>query len=170
MSHGITRTSPGTLKEQICVTLAAFVSQRPGMNSYDFEPKGYRAARRSIQKDKRDALALLAFVKSDETITADHILNAAKEAYSGRLEITPPLQIRERGCLASSSPGVMIDYTPGQYAPGELREAAAAVLARVLWDRLRLECPKDEEHVGDWIHARAVERYGKSLARTWLKK
>lgn len=165
-----------TLKTQICDALAAFIRQRPGLDSNDyFNPEdlqrgrvetykrgvaAYRTAQRHLARDKRDAETLLQAVRGRDSITADMILEASKHAFSGRLtiEATP---VRDKKYAAEfGSHSIKLDYCTGQYWPTEYRRAVAAVCASALWEHMRDNMPKPQ------LSAHAAEVY--PLGDDWV--
>ena len=114
------------LKPQIISALYTFANKRPQLEYVNYgNPSSYRAEARAITKDLHHARKLLAHVERSG-ISADDLLSASKEAFSGRLSIVP------MGVGA-----VMLDYCTGQYFPTEYRKAVCAVLARALWNYWR---------------------------------
>lgn len=163
-----------TRKEAICNALAAFIRKRPGLewanyatSDYDASRRAYLADKRAIERDKRDAEALLCAVRHNDGISADDILEASRTTFSGRLTILtePTLPHRTR-----------VDYCTGQYFPTEYRRAVATVCAAVLWDWQRKNMPKGFEVIGNppgklWY---ALEVPGKGKmpfsAGDWLRR
>jgi hypothetical protein len=156
-------------KYSIIQALQSWINKRPGLDPRDYiqswDDKDGRAAyfkeARSITKDKRDAQALLSYCARRDSITADDIIAASRDAFSGRLTITEPAH------------GVfIIDYCVGQYWPTEYRRAAAAVLASAIWARLREDTrePLDGsgQTIGDAIRANAKRELGRTLAARWF--
>lgn len=144
-------------KKQICDLLRVWINQRPGLDvrEYGWGPdayKGYREEYNSIARQGRDARALLRAVELSN-IDAKTLLDAF-DAYSGRLEITPAKNGEWR-----------LSYTTGQYWPTEYRAAAAAVLARALWNYYRTDYPTDAAN-----HLRQMFRrnFGRGLASRWF--
>ena len=94
-----------TCKEKILDALDAFVRQRSGIDSNNYvnpHDRGdawkrgvaaLRAEQRSITRDLRDYRALKRTVELRDGITADDLVHAFKDAYSGRLTLTE--EIRE---------------------------------------------------------------------------
>lgn len=115
-------TTESTRRAALLATLSAFVSQRPGFDTHNYNSAAsYRADCRQAQQGGADFRALFAYVEASQ-ISADAILDAA----TGRLtfeEISP-------GRFAA-------DYCVGQYFPTEYRYAAASLLARVIWNAWR---------------------------------
>lgn len=116
-------------KTQVIETLQKWINQRPGLDprNYGTGIEGFRAYQcesRAITKDLHDARSLLAQV-GWRGITAEQIIEAAKQSYSGRLEIK------------RTDKGIEIDYCTGQYWPTEYRRAVCVVLRNTLWDYFR---------------------------------
>lgn len=188
------------LKQQICDALAVWIRQRPGLDYGNYVSPGtvsreqiesgrraYFKEVRDIARDKRDAETLLAAVRWRDSITAEHLLEAAKRAFSGRLEIrfTPTHHIDD-------SSKVQIEYCTGQYWPTEYRKAAAAVLASALHSAARADMPKpnglktltrlkgdpaeytaefetiDGLPAGDWLRRHFRKEFGSALQRRWF--
>ena len=118
-------------KAAILETLARFIASRPGLEWANYgDSTSYRADQRAIARDRRHAETLMAYVGRRPSITADDLMRAARDAYSGRLTIT------------ESPEGFRIDYCTGQYYPTEYRRATCAVLASAIWDNLRANMPE----------------------------
>ena len=106
-------------KTKILEALNKFARQRPGLEFDNYgDIASYRAESRQITRDLHEFNALFTLVESRTSITADDILKSAKNAYSGRLTITPDCKIK---------------YCVGQYWPTEYRRAACAALSSALW-------------------------------------
>ncbi len=154
-------------KQQICDALAAWIRQRPGLEFGNYgNLTGYRAELRGISRDKRHAETLLAAVRSRAAITAANIVEAAKHAFSGRLEFHTDLNKPDL---------VRIEYTTGQYWPTEYRRAAAAVLASALWAHARDSMPAADSAdnvegmpAGDWLRKHFRKEFGSALQRRWF--
>lgn len=168
-------------KQQILEALRVWINQRPGLEFGNYgEMSAYRSELRSIAKDRRDALELLSAVALRDSITAEHLIEASKRAYSGRLT----LEATDKG-------GVRIAYCTGQYWPTEYRKAAAAVLAAALWEHRRENMPKPQGKVtkgtgvgpfyresehdsiegltpGDWLRRSFRREFGASIQRRWF--
>ena len=139
-----------TTKSQLITLLANWIKQRPGLDFANYgDVKPYRAEMRNITKQRHDAETLLAAVAIDDAITADDILAAFPQAFSGRLSFDAENQ--------------RLEYCAGQYLPTEYRAAAAAVLARVLWNEAS---PRYE--TGDDMRKHFRQQFGASLARRWF--
>jgi hypothetical protein len=165
-------------KQMVLDALSAFAEQRPGVepgNHGDW--KGYRSESRSITKDLHEARILLAAVRWRDSITADHLIEASKRAYSGRLEITEykagtPRKSARRS-VESSYPEdtITIDYCTGQYFPTEFRKAVCAVLAYALWNYIRADIPnegRDGKSPGDLIRATFRKEFGRHMQQRWF--
>lgn len=164
------------LKTQICDALAAWIRQRPGFGQENTSSSD----RRGVARDKRDAETLLTAVRLTTAISADDLIEAAKRAFSGRLEIQHvPSMVTDNK--------VHIEYTTGQYWPTEYRAAAAAVCASALWSAVRTHMPPADgkltrthgvfttEHdnvegktPGDWLRSHFRKMYGSALQRRWF--
>ena len=91
--------------------LAAFVSQRPGLQYADYnDAKAYRSELRSITKYYAPCLLLISQAHSDDSLTPDMIIETAKQTFGGR--------------LSWNANTLEWDYIPGQYFPTEYRAAA----------------------------------------------
>lgn len=150
-------------KELVINALHKWLRQRPGLEFGNYgDVSAYRSEMRSITKDLQQAQAMLRTIAWRDSITADHIIAAAKHAYSGRLSI----ELRDDG-------KVRIDYCTGQYWPTEYRRAVCAVLSSVLWDYWRDNAPKptddnDTASVGDYLRLTAKRELGRGIARRWF--
>lgn len=154
-------------KDQIIALLDSWIRQRPGLEFANYgDLSAYRSELRSITKDLREARQLLRYVAGRDSITADMLLEGFR-AYSGRLSITP-----------GKAPGTWrLDYCTGQYWPTEYRRAACAVLASVVWARLRESIPAHEGRetyapgimdMGDAIRKSARREFGRGIASRWF--
>lgn len=147
-----------TRKQDIMQALAAFVAQRPGLESGNYGGQSsYRSEMRSITRDRHDYDSLAVAV-AWRGISADDLIAASKEAYSGRLTI------REAGDRR-----VTVEYCTGQYFPTEYRKAACAVLAGALWGYARACMPKPTIHHNTET-GEVVERYEGLRAGDWLRR
>jgi len=116
------------LKPQIISALYTFAHKRPQLEYGNYgDPSSYRAEARAITKDLHHARKLLAHVERSG-ITAQELVDASFQAFSGRLTIIP---------ANTYSDEIRIDYCAGQYFPAEYRKAVCAVLARALWNYWR---------------------------------
>ena len=165
-------------KTALLETLHAFTRQRPGLEYCNYgDPTAYRSEMRSITKDRHHAEALLSYVAPRDSITAEMILEASRQSFSGRLTITP----------SDDGEKFSIDYCTGQYLPTEYRRAACAVLASAVWDWLRSNMPPADGVVtidiggkpleveshrgmtpGDYLRAAARRELGRPIASRWL--
>ena len=151
-------------KTALIETLRRFISQRPGLDprnyvSHHRDIEGfaaYRSDSRAITKDRHDAEALLAYIGRRDSITAEDILRASKNAFSGRLTITP------------NGDGFEVDYCTGQYWPMEYRRATAAVAVSAIWERLREDLPKHFPIEAKTVREAARRELGATLARRWF--
>lgn len=156
-----------TRKEALLQALRQWINQRPGLDPRDYgdSRSGFRAESRQITQDRSDAIEILGAVALRSYVTADHILQAAQHAFSGRLTIT------------ETSPGVFkLDYCTGQYWPTEYRKAAAAVLASAFWYAYRTElCESDRaasllprETTGDELRSFFRKEFGPAIQGRWF--
>lgn len=153
-------------KTALMTALYRWIAQRPGLDPRDYirdwsDNDGratYRSEARSITKDRRHAQALLDYVASRDSITAEDIIAASRNAFSRRLTIEP----------LNDGEGFSIHYCTGQYWPTEYRRAACAVLASAIWDWLRENLPPETEHKGDAIRKAARLELGRTLAARWF--
>lgn len=152
-----------TKREQILFALSTWVAQRPGLEFGNYgDVTSYRSEMRRITAQRHDFDTLLAAVSWRESIDADALRAAFRDAYSGRLTLVE----RPDGAVG-------LDYCTGQYWPTEYRAAACAVLASALWAFWRGCCPDDESErrglsPGSWIRCTARRELGAPLARRWL--
>jgi hypothetical protein len=150
-----------TQREEILSALDRFVRQRPGLEFGNYgDSKSYNAELRSIGKDRRDAMELLANVGWRESITAADLLDAAKSAYSGRLSIS----FDDQGqCV--------LDYCTGQYWPTEYRRAVCAVLSQAIWNATRDDMGNgdvDGQSPGTRIRNQFKREFGLGMAKRWF--
>lgn len=144
-----------SLRQNILHALFHFVKSRPGLEFANYgDVSAYRAELRGITKDRHQAEELLAAVSWRESITADHLMQAARGSFSGRLKITP-----------TETGGVRIDYCAGQYYPTEYRRAVCAVLSSALWDYWRT----NGAETGDAIRAVARKELSRGVALRWFR-
>jgi len=132
-------------KAEILAAMRAHIGQRSGWSSLD----GYISDYRDILREGREARKMLRFVELRDSITADKILAACKEAYSGRLTYNAEKQ--------------RFDYCAGQYFPTEYRAAACAVLASVIWDYFRDSYPSR-----DRIEKEVCGYLGRGIVSRWF--
>ena len=153
-------------KTALIDALYNWINKRPGLDPRDYirgwDDKDGRAAyfaeARSITKDLRHARALLRYVEMRDSITPEMILEASRNAFSGRLTINP----------LNDGEGFSLDYCVGQYWPTEYRRAVCGVLSSVIWDYLRESIPPETEHKGDAIRKAARRELGLPLASRWF--
>ncbi len=140
------------MKDQVIDALHAWIAQRPGLEfcNYGSVP-AYRSEMRSITRDLHHARELLRAV-SQRGITADDLVHAARDSYSGRLTIS------------IHGDKVSIDYCTGQYWPTEYRRAACAVLSSALWDYWR-----KSYDTGDGIRKEARRSLSRGVATRWFR-
>ena len=150
--------------EPILHALEKYTARRPGLDPRLYITPGdwrnglraYRAESRSVTRDRHDAEYLLRQVALSQ-ITGAQLVEAARHAFAGRLEIR------------QTERGVELEYTAGQYEPTEYRAAVCAVLASALWyhhrDGLK---PEPGQSAGDAIRAKFRRLYGRRIARRWF--
>lgn len=171
-------------KQAILTALSAFFNQRPGFDPRNYDRAGYLADSRKVQRQRRDAQTLLMEVSRTESIDADALIAAARNAFSGRLTIVAK-HADPRHQVAR------IEYCTGQYWCTEYRAAACAVLASALWeyarehvmpenwglrDGDRVYPPNADKpwplsaHVsaGDWLRAHFRSQFGRGIASRWF--
>ena len=147
------------MKNQIINALYTFANKRPGLEPGNYirdhrDSEGrstYRAESRNITKDLNHARALLRRVELSG-ITAEQIIEASKEAFSGRLTIT-----------ATNDGIVKVSYCVGQYFPTEYRKAVACVCARALWNYWR-----EDSKTADSIRQLARREFPRAIARAYF--
>ena len=147
-----------TKKENILHALDTFIRQGPGVEFCNYgNVPAYRAEMRSITRDRRYALELLARVRK-ASVTAEELM-AGFQAYSGRLT-----------CELVAD-GVRLDYCTGQYFPTEYRKAACAVLSSALWDHYReaySAAAKPGESPGSAIRRQFRREFGRTIASRYF--
>lgn len=185
-----------TRKQMILDALGAFVRQRSGIewrnyysNWTDTEGvKAFRAEQRSIAKDLQQYRILKRSVELRDSITANDLVIAFRDAYSGRLT----LSFREIATKSGPAGGAILNYCTGQYFPTEYRRAACAVMASALWVRKREDMPApigkanrngyecdtyafhgngkspDAMSAGDWLRASFRKEFGCGIASRWF--
>lgn len=147
------------MKQQIIDALYTFANKRPGLepNNYikdyrdSYGRAVYRAELRNITKDLHHARALLRRVELSG-ITAEEIIEASKEAFSGRLTI-----------IATNDGIVKINYCIGQYFPAEYRKAVASVCAQALWNYWR-----EDSNNAESIRQLARRELPRAIARAYF--
>ena len=147
------------MKQQIIDALYTFANKRPGLEPRDYirswdDSEGratYRAESRNITKDLNHARALLRRVELSG-ITAQEIIEASKEAFSGRLTIS-----------ATDDGIVKVSYCVGQYFPTEYRKAVASVCAQALWNYWR-----EDSKTADSIRQLARREFPRAIARAYF--
>ena len=140
------------MKQKIIDALYNFAQKRPQLeygNYGDF--LSYSQESRAITKDLHHARALLRRVELSG-ITAAEIIEASRDAFSGRLTIT-----------ATDDGIVKIDYCVGQYFPTEYRKAVASVCARALWNYW-----KTDANDADRIRNTARREFPRAIARAYF--
>jgi hypothetical protein len=131
-------------KAEILAAMREHIGQRSGWSSLDGCISDYR----DMLREGREARKMLRFVEMRDSITADNILAACKQAFSGRLTYNAQKQ--------------RFDYCTGQYFPTEYRAAACAVLASVIWDYFRDSYPsrdRIEKEVRGYLGRGIVSRW-----------
>lgn len=157
-------------KTLILEALRAFVAQRPGFDTGNYDRAGYRADSRKVTQQRHDFDRLVRSVETLDEITADDLIAAFPRAFSGRLT----LMVRTmRG--TDIVPRYELDYCTGQYWCTEYRAAACAVLASALWACQRNSLPEPTKHaMGDpnvsGCPIRIEERYDGKSAGEWLRR
>ena len=147
------------MKQKIIDALYTFANKRPGIEPRDYirsydDSNGrstYYAEARNITRDLTHARALLRRVELSG-ISAEELLEASKEAFSGRLEIT-----------ATDDGLVKVSYCVGQYFPTEYRKAVASVCARALWNYW-----KTDANDADRIRNTARREFPRAIARAYF--
>lgn len=147
------------MKKQIIDALYSFANKRPGLEPRDYirscdDSEGratYRAESRNITKDLNHARALLRRLELSG-ITAEEIIEASKEAFSGRLSIS-----------VTNDGIVKVSYCVGQYFPTEYRKAVASVCARALWSYWR-----EDSKTADSIRQLARREFPRAIARAYF--
>lgn len=148
-------------KQNLIDTIATFAAQRPNLEPENYisdwrDAEGranYRRESRRITKDLHHARALLGYIARRDSITADDLIEAARHAYSGRLEIK------------QTPEGYRVDYCTGQYFPTEYRRAVACVLSSAIWQRLAED---REDPTREAIQKAARRELGATLAREFF--
>lgn len=131
-------------KAEILAAMREHIGQRSGWSSLDGCISDYR----DMLREGREARKMLRFVELRDSITADNILAACKQAFSGRLTYNAQKQ--------------RFDYCTGQYFPTEYRAAACAVLASVIGDYFRDSYPtrdRIEKEVRGYLGRGIVSRW-----------
>ena len=153
-------------KNALITALQGWIHKRPGLEPRDYirdwsDRDGiacYHSEARSITKDLHHARAMLRYIELRPSITAEDILKACRDSFSGRLTITPVKDGEE----------FEIDYCVGQYWPTEYRRAVAAVLAGAIWHRIREDLPAGTENKGNAIRTAARRELGHALAKRFF--
>ena len=148
------------MKTEILYALRTFAQKRPQLEYVNYgNPSSYRQESRAITKDLNHARKLLGKVERSG-ITAQDLITASNEAFSGRLTIIPANSYNDK---------IKVEYCTGQYFATEYRKAVCAVLARALWNHWR-EDRKDGDIMttGQQLRAIARSELGASLARVYF--
>ena len=140
------------MKNEIINALRTFAQKRPQLEYGNYGNfSSYSQESRAITKDLHHARALLRKVELSG-ISAEELLEASKEAFSGRLEIT-----------ATDDGLAKVSYCVGQYFPTEYRKAVAAVCARALWNYW-----KTDANDADRIRNTARREFPRAIARAYF--
>jgi len=148
------------MKNEIISALYTFAHKRPQLEWRNYsDSSSYLAEARAITKDLHHARALLRKVELSG-ITAQDLIKASTEAFSGRLTIMP---------ANSYTDEIRIDYCTGQYFATEYRKAVCAVLARALWNHW-VEDRKEGEFMTTRQKIRVLARaeFGRTIAQTYF--
>jgi len=153
----------------IIEALTAFVNKGPGLEFWNYgDAKAYRKESRRITKQLHDFRALASKVVRtaaiDRPITEDDLIEASRQAVSGRLTLT---KNAEDGTYE-------VDYCTGQYWCVEYRAAACAVLAealRMFWNEDNpIEYGSDNDMTpNDWLVNQARLAMGRGIANRWFQ-
>ena len=175
-------------KVQILEALRQWVNQRPGLDFANYgDWKIYRSELRSITRDRVDALQLMQAVTWRDSITAEDLIKSFR-AFSGRLSISETRSENAYESYATKFGPVFLGYCTGQYWPTEYRKAAAAVLARALWESASADMPAPKGKItkdygagvtnefdsydglpaGDWLRRHFRREFGRSIASRWF--
>ena len=173
-------------KQAILAALDKFVRQRAGLEFGNYgDVTSYRAEQRSITKDLHHYRELERYVTWRDSITADMLLAAARDAYSGRLTLNDNRATYDDGSIYFA---YGVEYCTGQYFPTEYRRAACAVLASAIWAAMRADMPAPREPrltrthgtftsehdniegktPGDWLRSKARREFGRGIASRWF--
>lgn len=181
-----TQTAPAVArddKQLILVALRAFIKQRPGLDYRNYgDAASYRADMRGITRALADYWQLETAVMRHNDITAQSLLDAARDAFSGRLSIDTSQLATQRK--------VNIEYCTGQYWPTEFRNAACAVLASALWHWQRTHAmptpfkvygtddswhawkdadkPATPVSAGEWLRRKFKREFGRGIQSRWF--
>lgn len=137
-------------KSVLITLLSNWIKQRPGLEFGNYgNVSAYRSEMRNITRQRHDAETLLARVSWDDEISAQDIIDAFPQAFSGRLSF--------------DAENLKLEYCAGQYWPTEYRAAACAVLARVLWNEAR-----DRYETGDALRKHFRQQFGASIQKRWF--
>jgi hypothetical protein len=143
-------------KQAIIDSLYRWIKQRPGLEfcNYGSVP-AYRSEMRDITKDLHHAREMLSYVSRRPSITADDLMRAARDSYSGRLTIHEGPERAE------------VEYCTGQYWPTEYRRATCAVLASAIWYRFRDDVKGDDK--AEAIRKAARRELSRPVAARWFR-
>jgi hypothetical protein len=136
-------------KAEIIAAMRAHIGQRSGIDFRNYGDRdSFMGDYRPMLREGREARKMLRFVELRDSITADNILAACKQAFSGRLTYNAAKK--------------RFDYCTGQYFATEYRAAACAVLASVIWDYFRDSYPtrdRIEKEVRGYLGRGIVSRW-----------
>jgi hypothetical protein len=136
----------------ILSTLRAFICQRPGFEPRNYisawnDTEGRRAYRADVRRagqDRRDALALLAFIERSAAYDPAVLSDLSDAASRGRLTWN----------------GTAWEYCAGQYYPVEYRRAAV----RVLSDAIIASNARTHNLTLPQVRRNVANRFGRGLA------
>ena len=167
-------------KTDIINALRVFISQRSGIDYQNYDSGDRRGSREAYMNDYKPILAygkaardMLRFVANHDSITSENLLDAARRAFSGRLEI-----VERKG-------KVVCDYTTGQYFPTEYRRAAFEVLSHAIREGILRDLPEptlgreltgetvklyDGKRLREYVNGQAENSLGRSFCRRFLNQ
>lgn len=191
-------------KRAIVDALYTWINRRPGLDPANYfcggdwreDRRNYDSERRRILRQRNDALRLLRQVELIDSISADDLLVAFRDAFSGRLSCevtrvqytadTCPGRPCGDCCDHQGPPVATLNYCTGQYWPTEYRAAAAAVLASALWTWNRDKCMPSKivkdgreyyphsngganlQSAGDWLRASFRREFGAAFQKRYF--
>ena len=161
-------------KQAILQALRAFVAQRPGFDTGNYDRAGYRQDSRRVTQQRNDFERLALSCEALDEITADDLIAAFPRAFGGRLSI----EVTGKG-FPDNEHVAVLDYCTGQYWCTEYRAAACAVLAAALWDCARKDIKESREgdapnvqyrhkSPGDQLRATFRNWYGRGIQSRWF--
>lgn len=177
-----TQTPTKPSKVALCHALRLFINQRSGIDGREYggSREAFMGDYRPILLHGKHARTLLRAVELRDSITAEDLIKASEQAFSGRLT------------FVFKGDKVGVDYCTGQYFPTEYRNAACAVLASALWAfwRSNMPEPKTVQHgkkfkvtlnppigteqtydglsAGDYLRRQARREFGRGIASKWF--